>query len=152
MVEVESLRVWACGAGAAAALLCAAGCANLFAPSPVPMTQPGTLGMLDTAYDRTKWRWVRNPDGRPLLTHVELQKCFVDPDPADDFTEPGFVVKREQKTIGKTHYEVQNVFEGREFWMAVYQPAGSKDPWLGVYSDGRCREEAERILQAYEKQ
>lgn len=115
------------------------------------MGEPGNLGVLDSAYDRSKWRWVRNPDGRALLKHVDVEQCFVDPDPADDFNEPGFVVKREQKTIGNTRYDVLNVFEGRDFWIAVYQPAGTRDPWLGVYAEGRCREEAERILQAYEK-
>ncbi len=146
---------WGCGAAAVGALLLAAGCTGVSpppqSPKPSPLSETGTLGVLDSAYDRSQWRWVKNPDGRSLLSHVTVPKCFVDPDPGQDFGAPDFVLKREQKTIGKTRYDILNVFEGRQFWMAVYQPAGAREPWLGVYSEGRCREEAERILQAYEK-
>jgi hypothetical protein len=131
-------------------LLLAGGCAQLSGPTPVPADQPGNLGVLDSAYDRAKWRWVTNPDGRSLLSHATVQKCFVDPRPLDDFNEPGFSVKRERRTIGKTTYEVRNVFQGRDFWEAVYQREGSREPLLGVYSEGACRTEAERILEAYE--
>jgi hypothetical protein len=133
---------------AAYALLTVAGCAQT--PAPVPMDRPSSFGALDAAYDRSQWRWVRNPDGRELLAHAQLQKCFVDPKPGRDFNEPGFTVKREQRTVGATRYDVMNVFEGRDFWMAVYQRDGASAPALGVYSDGRCREAAENILKAYE--
>jgi hypothetical protein len=131
-------------------LLLAGGCAQLSGPTPVPADEPGSLGVLDSAYDRTKWRWVRNPDGRSLLSHATVPKCFVDPRPGDDFNEPDFSVKRDRRTIGKTAYEVRNVFQGRDFWEAVYQREGSREPLLGVYSEGACRIEAERILEAYE--
>jgi len=52
--------------------------------------------------------------------------------------------------IGAARYEIVNVFENRDFWQAVYLRAGSKQPLLGVYAEGRCRSEAERILEAYE--
>ena len=120
-------------------------------PAPVPADQPGSLGVLDSTYDRTTWRWVRNPDGRSLLSHATVQKCFVDPRPTDGFNDPGFTLKRERKTIGKTPYEVVNVYQGRAFWEAVYQREGSREPLLGVYSDGACRAEAERILETYER-
>jgi hypothetical protein len=135
---------------AVASLAIAAGCAELSGPSRLPPAEPGSFGALDSAYDRSKWRWVKNQDGRPLLAHTELQKCFVDPQPGQDFNDPDFTLKRERRTIGKTHYDVLTVFQGRDFWIAVYQPEGARTPLLGVYSDGRCRAEAERILQVYD--
>ena len=133
---------------AAWALLILGGCAQT--PAPAPADRPGTLGALDSAYDRSQWRWVRNPDGRELLEHTALRKCFVDPRPDVGFNEPGFAVKREQKTIGSARYAVTNVYEGKDFWIAVYQREGAQAPALGVYADGRCREAAEAILRAYE--
>jgi hypothetical protein len=44
-----------------------------------------------------------------------------------------------------------NVYEKREFWETLYLRSGAKTPLLGVYSEGPCRQEAERILQNYEK-
>jgi hypothetical protein len=132
------------------AILLAAGCAQMPGPAPEAAAKPGSLGALDSAYDRNQWRWVRNPDGRELLAHTGMQKCFVDPRPQQDFNEPGFSVRREQRTVGSARYNVMNVFEGRDFWIAVYQREGSPAPALGVYSDGRCREAAENILKAYE--
>ena len=137
-------------AASAAALMFMAACAQLGGPAPVPSDEPGSLGVLDRAYDRATWRWVKNPDGRLLLTHASLHKCFIDPHPADDFNEPGFAVKRERKTIGNAPYDVLNVFQGREFCEAVYQREGAPEPLLGVYADGACRAQAERILEAYE--
>ena len=135
-------------AAIAAVALALAGCAQT--PAPVPSDRAGSLGPLDAAYDRSQWRWVRNPDGRELLTHAQLQKCFVDPKPERDFNEPGFTVKREQKTIGGARYDVTNVHEGKDFWIAVYRREGAAAPALGVYSEGRCREAAESILKTYE--
>ena len=108
------------------------------------------LGRLESAYDRAKWRWVRNPDGRPLLTHAEIEKCFVDPEPPLDVHDAGFTLKRGEKTIGGARYEVVSVFDKRDFWEAVYTRSGSKTPILSVYARGRCQDEAERILQRYE--
>ena len=135
-------------AAIAAAIL--AGCAETPAPLE-PASAPGSLGSLDGAFDRTKWRWVKNPDGRTLLAHIELQKCFVNPRPDQGFTDPGFTMTREEKTIGATRYEVVSVFEKRDFWEAIYMRPGANAPVLGVYAAGKCQEEAERILQAYEK-
>ena len=144
-------RALAARAASAVAILTLVGaCAHEGRPVPVPADRPGSLGVLDAAYDRAKWRWVRNPDGRSLLSHASVQKCFIDPRPADDFNEPGFALRLERKTIGKTPYEVLNVFQGRDFWEAVYRREGSREPLLGVYADGACRTEAERILEAYE--
>jgi hypothetical protein len=143
-------RIAARGAAVAAALTLIAACAQQGRPAPVPADQPGSFGALDAAYDRAKWRWVRNPDGRLLLSHATVQKCFIDPRPHEDFNEPGFAVKRERKTIGKTAYDVLNVLQGSDFWEAVYRREGSREPLLGVYADGACRVEAERILEAYE--
>ena len=135
-----------------AALVLAAGCAQTPEPPPLePASAPGSLGALDTAYDRAKWRWVKNADGRALLSHTELQKCFINPKPEQDYKDPGFTMKREEKTIGATRYEVVSVYEKRDFWEAVYLRAGGKTPLLGVYASGQCQEQAERILQAYEK-
>lgn len=125
-------------------------CAQLSEPRFEPAPQPGNLGALDNAYDRAKWRWVRNPDGRLLLQHTEVSRCFVDPQPDEDFNDPAFRVTREEKVIGTARYEIVKVFEKRDFWQAVYLRPGSKQPMLGVYADGRCRSEAERILEAYE--
>ena len=132
----------------AAFVLWLAGCAQT--PAPVPAESPGSLGVLDGVYDRTQWRWVKNPDGRELLAHTRLAKCFVDPRPDDGFNEPGFTVKREQKTFGAARYSVANVYEGRDFWIAVYRRDGATGPTLGVLSEGQCREAAEGILRAYE--
>jgi hypothetical protein len=130
-------------------MLALGACAHV--PTPEPAAKAGDLGALDSVYDRSQWRSVRNRDGRELLAHTGLQKCFVDLKPDMDFSEPGFSVKREQRTVGSTRYNVINVFEGRDFWIAVYQREGSPAPVLGVYSDGRCREAAENILRASEK-
>ena len=108
------------------------------------------FGALEAAYDRSEWRWVDNPDGRKLLEHTRIAKCFVDPDPEVDYDEPGFTVKRSQKAIGGARYDVTDVREGRDFWIATYQRAGAKAPALGVYAEGRCREAAEKILRTYE--
>jgi hypothetical protein len=101
-------------------------------------------------YDRSTWRWVNNPDGRQLLSHSKLQKCFIDPQPGLEFNDPALTLKREEKTIGGARYEVFNVFEQQTFWSAVYTRAGTPAPVLEVYSEGACRDAAERILQAYE--
>ena len=136
----------------AASILLLAACAQTSAPpeSFEPIEAP-KLGALEAAYDRSKWRWVRNPDGRALLMHAELQKCFVDPQPPLDFHDASFTLKRHEKMIGSTRYEIVSVFEKRQFWEAIYVRSGSKTPLLGVYAEGRCMEEAERILTAYEK-
>ena len=143
----------------AVAVALIAGCAEMSGPGPAPgpapapvrAEGPGSLGALDAVYDRGKWTWVKNPDGRALLSHTAIQKCFLDPKPAQDYNEPGFVVKRDRRTIGKTSYDVLNVYENRDFWIAVYQRPGSREPLLGVYSEGACRAEAERLLEAYEQ-
>jgi hypothetical protein len=134
-----------------AVLLMASGCAQLSEPSLGPAEKPGDLGPLDSVYDRSKWTWVKNVDGRVLLSHIGVRQCFIDPTPNDDLNDPAFSVRREVKTIGGTAYEILNVYEKRDFWQAVYFRNGTRSPLLGVYSEGRCREEAERILQAYEK-
>jgi hypothetical protein len=109
------------------------------------------LGTLEFVYDRSKWTWVRNRDGRALLTHMRLAKCFVDPEPPQNFENPGDTLKRDDKTIGNTRYEVVSVFEKNDFWEAVYLRSGSQRPVLSVYATGECQAEAERILQAYEE-
>ena len=133
---------------AVAVVLLTAGCAHLDAP-PEPATAPSTLGALDAAYDRSKWRWVKNKDGRTLLAHTELT-CFIDPQPPLDFA-PDLRVTREKKAIGNVTYDVVTAFEGQQFWEAVYVRSGSTAPLLGVYASGKCQQEAERILEAYEK-
>lgn len=115
-----------------------------------PKEVPG-LGVLDSAYDRTSWRAFSNPDGRTLLEHTALQKCFVNPQPDPDFETQGFTVKRDEKTIGPTRYQVYSLFEKLDLWEVIYVRAGSKVPLLGVFAAGPCQIEAERILQAYEK-
>ena len=150
MATIRDWRRFTCGAAAGAALGLA-GCAQLPVPTAAPTAEPSGFGVLDPAYDRSKWRWVKNADGRPLLAHTEVQKCFVDPHPDQDFREPGFIIKREEKNFGATRYEVVNVFEKQQFWIAVYHRAGTPQPVLGVYSEGACRAEAERILHSYEK-
>jgi hypothetical protein len=125
------------------------GCAqpgDVFEPIEAPK-----LGALEAAYDRSKWRWVRNPDGRALLTHTEVRKCFVDPQPTADSYDTGFTVKRSEKTIGAARYEVISVFEKKDFWEALYRRSGSTTPLLSVYAEGSCQAEAERILDAYER-
>jgi hypothetical protein len=111
-----------------------------------------SLGALDTVYDRSKWQWVINVDGRPLLRHTEVPQCYLDPDPPHHFHEPAFRLKREAKTFGMTRYQVILAYEGEDFWEAVYIPPSSSVPLLGVYAPGRCQEEAERILEVYERQ
>ena len=130
------------------ALLVVAGCAQT--PAPVPAERAGTFGALDSAYDRSQWRWVKNPDGRDLLEHTSVSKCYLDPKPDSGFNDRGFTAKREQKTIGAARYSVTNVYEGKDFWIAVYQREGAQAPALGVYADGKCRDAAEGVLRAYE--
>jgi hypothetical protein len=137
--------------GLVTAVLLAAGCAQMAEPSFELADKPGSLGPLDAAYDKTKWRWVKNADGRVLLSHVEVRRCFIDPQPNEDFNDPGITLKKEEKTIGNARYEVVNVYDKREFWEAIYVRSGAKEPLLSVYSEGRCRQEAEGILQNYEK-
>ena len=135
------------GAAALPAMLGAcAPTSDLFEPIEAPK-----LGALEAAYDRGKWRWVRNPDGRALLTHTELRKCFVDPQPPADTYDAGFTLKRSEKTIGGARYEVTSVFEKKDFWEAVYRRSGWSTPMLSVYAAGSCQAEAERILDNYER-
>ena len=126
-----------------------AGCAQT--PATLEPIDAPKLGALESAYDRAKWRWVRNADGRALLTHTELAKCFVDPQPPLDVHDAGFTLKRSEKTIGSARYEVVSVFEKNDFWEAIYVRPGTRRPVLSVYAAGRCQEEAEGILQAYER-
>jgi hypothetical protein len=131
-----------------ATVLALAGCAEHAVIQPAE--RAGTLGTLDAAYDRSQWRWVKNPDGRELLEHTQIRKCFVDPKPDSGYNEPGFTMKRDQKTFGAARYNVIYVYEGKDFWIAVYQRDGAQAPALGVFADGRCRDAAENILRAYE--
>ena len=132
------------GAAAVVAII-VSGCAQL-----TPREPPAPVMVSDLPYDRSTWRWVNNPDGRQLLSHATIEKCFVDPQPGLDFNDPDFTLKREEKTIGGARYEIVNVFEQQTFWSAVYIRAGTDKPVLEVYSEGGCRDAAERILQAYE--
>ena len=128
-----------------------AGCAQIQPREPGEVIEAPKVGALDSAYDRSKWRWFRNPDGRALLSHTELQKCFVNPQPDHDFHHAGFSIKRNEKTIGATRYEVVSVFDKADLWEVIYVRVGSKTPLLGVFSAGKCQDEAEKILQAYER-
>jgi hypothetical protein len=134
------------GGAMLAAIIVLGGCARLSGPGQAPTT----VSLRDMPYDRSTWRWVNNPDGRQLLAHSKLQKCFIDPQPGLEFNDPALTLKREEKTIGGARYEVFNVFEQQTFWSAVYTRAGMSAPVLEVYSEGACRDAAERILQAYE--
>jgi hypothetical protein len=129
-----------------------AGCAHTETPPTVLEPAPTPkLSVLEQAYDRAKWKWVRNPDGRTLLSHTEIAKCFVDPEPPLDLHDPGFTLKKREKVIGETRYQVIDVYEKRDFWEAIYIRPGAAKPILGVYAAGKCQQEAERILEAYEK-
>jgi hypothetical protein len=108
------------------------------------------LERLASAYDPARWRWVRNPDGRALLTHAQFDKCFVEPEPVPEMHDAGFTLQRGEKTIGGTRYEVVSVFDQQDFWEAIYTRSGSSTPILSVFARGRCQDEAERILQRYE--
>jgi hypothetical protein len=133
------------------ALLASEGCTTVKDQPAEYGESASRFGRLDHAYDRTQWRWHRNADGRALLAHNAVSKCYVDAQPSEDFVQPGFSVKRETKTIGGTPYDVLHVFEKRQFSEAIYVRSGATTPTLGVYSAGKCQEEAERILEAYEK-
>ena len=122
-------------------------------PAP-PVLEPiegPKLGRLERAYDRAKWRWVKNADGRPLLTHATVEKCFVDPEPPFDSYDATFTLKRSEKTIAATRYEILSVYDKSDFWEAVYRRTGTDKPILSVYAPGRCQREAEDILQTYEQ-
>jgi len=139
----------------ALAVVCAiaAGCAQPpRTPEALETVPAPTVGALQSAYDRSKWRWVRNPDGRALLSHADISPCFVDPQPPLDVHDAGFTLQRSEKTIGGARYTVLDVYEQRQFWEAVYTREGAIRPTLGVYAAGRCREEAERILLRYEEE
>jgi hypothetical protein len=99
----------------------------------------------------TTWRSYRNADGRDLLAHATIAKCYVDTTPPQDFNQPGFEIRRERKNIGGSLYDVANVYRGREFWMSVYRAAGAPTPLLGVYSEGACRDAAERMIEVVSK-
>jgi len=135
--------------GAAAFCLLVAGCAP-DRPLLEPIQGP-KLRTLEGAYDRAKWHWVRNADGRPLLTHNELRECFVQPEPPVDSYAEDFTLKRGERTIAGTRYEVTSVYEKNDFWEAVYVRSGSKAPILTVYAPGRCQQEGEHILERYEQ-
>ena len=112
---------------------------------------PAPAAGIEGAYDAARWKWIKNRDGRALLTHAEMAKCFVDPQPPQHVTGPGLRVTRETRTIGGARYEVATAYEGADFWEAVYLRAGSAAPLLGVYAGGKCQQEAERIIENYEK-
>ena len=81
----------------ATALACAlaAGCTQPpRTPEPLSEIEPPKIGALASAYDRSKWRWVRNPDGRALLSHTEVSPCFVDPEPPLDQHDAAFTLRR----------------------------------------------------------
>ena len=126
------------------------GCSRLREPSFEP-TESGSLGVLDDAYDKALWRWVRNVDGRVMLTHTQVPRCFVIAQPDEDYNDPEFTAKREDKMIGGGRYQVINLYEHGEFWEAIYIQSSTNTPLLSVYADGRCRAEAERILETHEK-
>src|SRR5688572_19762977 len=130
----------------------AAGCADVRERVTLDAIPAPKIGTLESAYDRAKWTWVKNADGRSLLRHAEVRDCFVDPQPPLDVHDPGFTVKRGEKTIGAARYNVVTVYEKRDFWEAIYTRSGANAPTLGVYAAGRCQEEAERILHTYESQ
>src|SRR3989442_15905503 len=94
---------------AAAALLIAAGCAQQEAER-TPAAEAPTLGVLESAYDRAKWEWVKNADARMLLKHTQLAKCFLDSDPPMHF-DSDLRVTRETKAIGSARYEVVTAYE-----------------------------------------
>jgi hypothetical protein len=71
--------------------------------------------------------------------------------PPFDAYDASFTVKRNEKTIAGTRYEILSVYERGDFWEAVYRRAGSEKPMLSVYATGRCQQEAEAILQTYEQ-
>ena len=135
---------------AACAVILIAGCAQPEGERLSPSEAP-SLGVLESAYDRAKWEWVKNADARMLLKHRELAKCFIDPEPPMGLTDPGLNVTRASRTIGTTLYDVSTAYEGKDFWEAVYLRSGSQRPMLGVYAGGACQREAEKILEAYEK-
>ena len=137
--------------GVVALAVIAAGCAQVREPAALDPVPAPKIGALESAYDRARWAWVRNADGRALLRHTEVRDCFVDPQPPLDVHDPGFTLKRGEKTIGGARYDIVTVYEKRDFWEAVYTRSGAQKPSLGVYAAGRCQEEAERILQAYEQ-
>ena len=117
----------------------------------LPASQAPNLGVLESVYDRAKWEWVKNADARMLLKHRELAQCFLDPEPPMDLNDPGLRVTRANRTFGAARYEVSTAYEGRDFWEAVYVRSGSPRPVLGVYAGGECPQQAEKILEAYEK-
>ena len=126
-----------------------AGCAAVQEPG--RDETPPERSALSAAYDRSQWRRHTNADGRVLLAHNAISKCFVDPDPSQDFTHPRFSLKRESRTIGSARYDVVHVFDQRQFSEAIYLRSGSSTPVLAVYSAGKCQEDAERMLETYEK-
>lgn len=134
-----------------ALVLIVAGCADLREPVTLEPIAAPQIGALEAAYDRGKWTWVRNADGRSLLRHAQIGNCFVDPQPPLDAHDPGLRLERGEKAIGAARYGVLTVYEKREFWEAIYTRSGSSTPTLGVYAAGRCQEEAERILHTYEQ-
>ena len=137
---------------ASAVVLLIAACAQApRTPEALESIETPKIGTLETAYDRTKWRWVKNRDGRALLTHTDVPQCFVDPQPPLDVHDAGFTLKRHEKAIGATRYQVVSVYEQRDFWEAIYTRPGARTPTLSVYAEGRCQQEAERILEAYER-
>ncbi|MGZ8263869.1 MAG: hypothetical protein ACXW2I_06695 [Burkholderiales bacterium] len=133
-------------------LVLTTGCAgNPFGPHDADaLPEARTLGVLEGSYDPRTWRWITNPDGRALLEHARIDKCFIDPHPREALEDQAFTAKREQRTIGRTRYEVVTLLENQELWEVVYLRAGTEKPLLGVYSAGECQREAERILEAYE--
>jgi hypothetical protein len=116
----------------------------------IPPIAP-SLGALDKVYDRTKWDWITNLDGRSLLKHRQVAQCYLNPQPPGDFHDAGFRLKREEKTIGKSRYKVVHAYEGKQFWEAIYIPPQAELPILGVYAAGPCQREAELILENYDR-
>jgi hypothetical protein len=135
---------------AACALALAAGCAKQEADR-TPASEAPTLGVLESAYDRAHWEWVKNADARTLLRHRNVAQCFLDPEPPMNLNDSGLRITRGSKTIGTARYDVLTAYEGQDFWEAVYVRSGSARPVLGVYAGGACQQEAEKILETYEK-
>ena len=134
----ETVRRWLAAAAAPLAVSCA---------QPPPTHDPSG----PFAHASANWRPYKNPDGRPLLAHTSIDKCYVDPAPPQDYNHPGFAIKREQKTIGVALYDVAHVYQGKDFWISIYRGAASPTALLGVYAEGRCRDAAEQMLLIVQK-
>ncbi len=111
-----------------------------------PLTPPANI---DGAYDKSQWEWQIQIDGRYLLAHKRIAKCWVATDWPMEITNED--EEAPEKTnyykakFGNVVYNVTEVYNGKKLKEVRYSMEGVTFQ-LVVFGSKGCRVEAEKIL------